>query len=31
VLFHGSWQEAWLEQAEELGMYMAAGLDAGIL
>jgi len=31
VLFHGSWREEWLEQAEELGMYMAAGLDAGIL
>ena len=31
VLFHGAWQEEWLDQAEELGMYMAAGLDAGIL
>ncbi len=31
VLFHGGWQEEWLDQAEELGMYMAAGLDAGIL
>ena len=31
VLFHGDWQESFVEQAEELGMYMAASLDAGII
>lgn len=29
-LYHGDWQDAFLEQAEELGLAMAAGLDAGI-
>lgn len=27
----GEWQEAFIGQAEEVGMYMAAGLEAGIL
>lgn len=27
----GQWQDAFLESCEELGLYMAAGLDAGIL
>lgn len=27
----GEWQEAFIAQAEEVGMYMAAGLEAGIL
>ncbi len=30
-IFHGEWQESFVDEAEELGMYMAAGLDAGIL
>ncbi len=29
-LYHGDWQPAFLVQAEELGMAMAAGLEAGI-
>jgi multimeric flavodoxin WrbA len=31
LLCHGDWQDAFLEQAEELGMTMAASLDAGII
>lgn len=31
LICRGEWQDAFLEQCEELGMYMAAGLDAGIL
>lgn len=27
----GEWQENFVDQVEELGMYMAAGLDSGIL
>lgn len=27
----GPWQDAFVDQCEELGLYMAAGLDAGIL
>lgn len=30
VMLRGQWQDAFLAQAEELGLYMAAGLDAGI-
>ena len=30
VILRGQWQDAFLAQAEELGLYMAAGLDAGI-
>lgn len=29
-LYHGDWKDSFLNQAEELGMAMAAGLDAGI-
>ncbi|PSQ91170.1 MAG: flavodoxin [Proteobacteria bacterium SW_6_67_9] len=31
LICRGKWDDAFLEQCEELGMYMAAGLDAGIL
>lgn len=31
VTLHGQWQEGFVDQAEELGMYLAAGLDAGII
>lgn len=31
LICRGEWRDAFLEQCEELGMYMAAGLDAGIL
>lgn len=31
LICRGEWQDAFLEQCEELGMYMAAGLDARIL
>lgn len=31
LICRGEWQEHFLEQAEELGMTMAAGLDAGVL
>ena len=30
LLFKGSWDEAFLAQCEELGMSMAAGLEAGV-
>lgn len=30
VVFKGDWQEAFVEQAQELGLAMAAGLEAGI-
>ena len=30
VLCRGDWQEAFIDQCEELGMALAAGLDAGI-
>ena len=30
LLFKGSWDEAFLAQCEELGLSMAAGLEAGI-
>lgn len=30
LICRGEWQDAFLEQCEELGLYMAAGLDAGI-
>ncbi|MEQ6887422.1 NAD(P)H-dependent oxidoreductase [Halomonas sp. CS7] len=31
LLLRGEWQEGFVDQVEELGMAMAAGLDAGIL
>lgn len=31
LLCRGDWQESFLIQCEELGLYMAAGLDAGVL
>ncbi len=31
LTLRGDWQEAFVDQVEELGMAMAAGLDAGIL
>ncbi|WP_108447211.1 flavodoxin family protein [Halomonas denitrificans] len=31
LLLRGEWQEAFVDRVEELGMAMAAGLDAGIL
>jgi multimeric flavodoxin WrbA len=30
VIYRGAWQPNFIEQAEELGLYMAAGLDNGI-
>ena len=30
LILRGQWQDGFLAQAEELGLYMAAGLDAGI-
>ena len=30
LVLHGEWQERFVEDAEELGLYMAAGLDSGI-
>jgi NAD(P)H-dependent FMN reductase len=30
VMLRGQWQDAFLAQAEEVGLYMAAGLEAGI-
>ncbi|MFC3282481.1 flavodoxin family protein [Litchfieldella rifensis] len=31
LTLRGEWQEAFVDQVEELGLYMAAGLDAGVL
>jgi hypothetical protein len=31
VLCRGAWREDFIESCEELGMYMAAGLDAGVI
>lgn len=31
IVCRGDWNDAFLEQCEELGLYMAAGLDNGIL
>jgi len=31
MVLRGDWQDDFEQQAEELGMYLAAGLDAGIL
>lgn len=31
LICRGDWQETFVDQVEELGLYMAAGLDAGIL
>lgn len=31
LLLRGEWQEGFVDQVEELGMAMAAGLDAGVL
>jgi len=30
ITFKGQWQEAFIDQAEELGLAMAAGLEAGV-
>lgn len=30
LVLRGEWQESFIAQAEELGLYMAAGLDSGI-
>ena len=30
VIFHGKWDDNFVERAEELGLYMAAGLESGI-
>ncbi|UAW97153.1 flavodoxin family protein [Halopseudomonas nanhaiensis] len=30
LVLQGSWQESFADQAQELGLYMAAGLDSGI-
>ncbi|MBZ5488907.1 flavodoxin family protein [Halomonas aquamarina] len=30
LILRGTWDETFIEQAEELGMYMAAGLDNGL-
>jgi multimeric flavodoxin WrbA len=30
LIFKGEYQEAWLEEAEQLGLLMAAGLEAGV-
>ncbi|MBB3189883.1 flavodoxin family protein [Halomonas cerina] len=30
LLLRGAWQDAFADQAEELGLYLAAGLDSGI-
>ena len=30
VLFHGKWREEFLDEARDLGMAMAAGLEAGV-
>ncbi len=31
LLCRGEWRDEFIDQVEELGMYLAAGLDAGIL
>jgi len=31
LICRGEWQESFVEQCEELGMYVAAGLDAGVI
>lgn len=31
LLLRGDWNEAFIDQARQLGMYMAAGLDAGVI
>ncbi|MFG6159953.1 flavodoxin family protein [Halomonas sp. 1390] len=31
LILHGEWQEGFVDQVEELGMAMAAGLESGIL
>ncbi|SDS48193.1 hypothetical protein SAMN05216421_1604 [Halopseudomonas xinjiangensis] len=31
LVLRGPWQDAFAEQVEELGLYMAAGLDSGVL
>ncbi|EZQ17221.1 flavodoxin family protein [Halopseudomonas bauzanensis] len=30
LVLRGEWQDSFVEEAEELGLYMAAGLDSGI-
>jgi hypothetical protein len=30
LVLKGAWQDAFEDQLEEMGMYLAAGLDAGI-
>ncbi|MFQ3788459.1 flavodoxin family protein [Halomonas sp. A29] len=31
LVLRGEWQEGFIEQVEELGLYLAAGLEAGVL
>ncbi|WP_136254943.1 flavodoxin family protein [Onishia niordana] len=31
LVLRGDWQDGFVDQAEELGLYLAAGLDAGII
>lgn len=31
LVLRGDWQEAFVDQVEELGLYLAAGLEAGVL
>ncbi|MGR4067560.1 flavodoxin family protein [Billgrantia sp. C5P2] len=31
LILRGEWQEEFIEQIEELGLYLAAGLEAGVL
>jgi hypothetical protein len=30
MILHGEWDEAFVDQVEELGLAMAAGLEAGV-
>ncbi|EWH01507.1 flavodoxin family protein [Halomonas sp. BC04] len=31
LILRGEWQESFIDQVEELGLYLAAGLEAGVL
>ncbi len=30
MILHGEWQDGFLQQVEDLGLAMAAGLEAGV-